>query len=761
MLTPSADPAPAAVKKPIKSIGAKARYSPDELVALVQRQLDNALGGDGDDLSIERERNLRFYRAQADGELSAPAIPDRSRIVATDVADTVEGMLPPLLRIFASSKDAIQATPKHPNYAAGAKLASAYLRHKFWSQNRGITVLHHWLKDSLLQKVGFVKVYWDDTPHDSERTYEGLTLPQAEQILSHPGTEALEQKTRVEKIAPVEGAEPVDVTLVDLRVKMTHHKGRPVIEPVPPEEMRVHKRARYDRDPLFIAQVQVVTRGELEAEGYDLEGVSSGTTDDLESVQRRSFSQGIGDDDDGEFETYERADCYLRLDQDKDGVQEWRRVLLIGDTLFEDQKVEEHPFVWFCPVPSPHEFFGHCPADFAVEPQRLGTSLLRGLVDNVHLTVNQRTAVIDGQVNLDDLTNSRPGGVVRVKSQGAITPLVQGQLDAGAWNMVEWTEQWRERRTGYVRMSQSINADVLNPTTATQAALASDKGSERVELIARLMAEALAAAMRKLLRCIGRYQDAAEVVELMGQWVEVDPREWSEGYDIEIDVGLGTGGKDKRALALQTVTAMQQPFAASGVLPPQAGIAAARAFCDAVGLGDGTEFFPDPQPPQPPPPSEAVQIEQMRLQADAQKFQAEQVRDRERIVLEHQLKQQQSRDSLSLQASNDERDAQRERARAEMDAQLRQIEQANQKYVADLRAEVDRYRADLDAQVKLAIANKSAEPAAAASSNLEKLMSELVAQMSSPAQIVRDQAGRAVGITRVRPTRPPAPNGVQ
>ena len=738
-------------KKPLRTTGAKARYSPDELATLVRRQLDNALGANGDELSQVRARNLQFYRGMAEGELAAPAIPDRSSIVATDVADTVEGMIPPLLRIFAASKDAIRATPTHPTYAPAAKMAGAYLRHKFWTENRGITLLHHWFKDALLQKVGFTKVYWDATPQDIERSYQGLTVPQAEQVISEQGVEVLEQSQREEMIAPVDNGEPVPVTLIDLRVKMVKSPGRCVIEPVPPEEMRIHRRARYDRDPLFIAQVQNVTRGELEAEGYDLSNVSSGSIQSLETLERRSLTHDYMDDDDGEFAVYERSDCYIRIDQDNDGVPEWRRVLLIGDTVFEDEQADEHPFVWFCPAPSPHEFFGYCPADFAIEPQRLGTSLLRGLVDNVHLTVNQRTVVVDGKVNLDDLTNSRPGGVVRVKEPGAVMPLPQGQLDPGAWNMVEWTEQWRERRTGYVRMSQSIQADVLNPTTATQAAIAADKGSERIELIARLMSESLCNALRKMLRCVGRYQDVAEMVELMGQWVSVDPREWADGYDIEIDVGLGTGGKDKRALGLQQVLAIQQPMAQGGVLPPAAIVNAARAFTDALGLGDGTEYFPDPMPPQQPPPPPQVAVKQMELQADAQRFQAEQVRDREKLMLEAQIQRDQAERSLALQASNDERDAQREQMRAQMDAQLRAQEQEARRYEAELRDATERFRAELDAQTRLQIASMQGGGAESASqmSSITQALSAAIAELSRPKQIIRDASGRVAGVAPV------------
>jgi hypothetical protein len=254
------------------------------------------------------------------------------------------------------------------------------------------------------------------------------------------------------------------------------------------------------------------------------------------------------------------------------------------------------------------------------DQQRL--DLLRGLMDNVYLSVNQRTQVVEGRVNLDDLTNNRPGGVVRVKDLTSMAPIQQAGLDQGAWQMVEWGEQWRERRTGHTRYSQGMSPDALNPT-ATGVNIITEKADQRVELIARVAAVSVERMFRKMLKCMGRYQTAPELVELMGKWVHVDPREWAEGYEVELDVGLGTGSKDKKAIALQTILGMQQPLAQGGVLPSKAVIETGRRFAEAVGLGDPELYFPDPQPQQPPQPPPQIQAKKMELDADAQKFQAQ------------------------------------------------------------------------------------------------------------------------------------------
>lgn len=622
------------------------RYTNEELSALLQEELRKAVGAPDSEIAGLRLRNKQFYKAEAVGELSPPEMPDRSQVVATDVPDTVEWMLPSLMRTFVQSKDAMECKPRHPRYAAGAKLAAEYLRFLFWERNPGFLILHSLIKTALIEKVGFAKVYWCDEPEIVTSQFSGLSAEQANQILSEQGTEALEQAMRQEVV----GGQPIEV--YDIKVKRTLSLGRVKVETVPPEEMRLHRRAKYDSDPLFVAHVSSQTRAELEAEGYDLSNVTAGSvTMSQEAIDRAQTQTRMWmDDSAGEFERFDVSECYIQLDQDNDGQPEWRRVLMVGTTVMEDEPCDGHPFVWFCPNPDPHVFFGSCPADHAVEPQKLGTSLLRGLMDSVYLSVNTRNQVLDGKVNLDDMMSGRPGGFVRVREMGAVQPLQQPEVSQGAWQMVEWTEQWRERRTGYTRFSQGLSGDALNPT-ATGASLAVEKGDQRIELMARVAAEALTKLFSKIVACAGKYQKQADLVPLFGQFVFVDPREWCDGFAISIDVGLGTGGKDRKALALDKVHQMQAPLVQAGMLPPQAAVASGRAFVDAVGLADPASFFPDPPPPQPPQTPLPLQIEQAKLQADAQRFQAESQRDAQEAAAKraHELQLAQLKHGADLQ----------------------------------------------------------------------------------------------------------------
>ena len=728
------------------------RYDRRQLATMMDREINRAMGGPDSEIAQQRIRNMQYYRAEAVGELAAPDVPDRSSIVSSDVADTVEWMLPQLMRVFAASKDAVELAPRSQAFAGQAKLASEYLRHVFWKRCNGFAVLREWFRDGFISKVGFVKVVWDGTPEDIEETYRGLLPEQVAKLLEDPTAKPLEKDERVEQLAAAEGLPAYPVTVYDLRIKRTRSAGRCQVLPVPPEEMRVHKAARYGQPPLFIAHVHYRTRAELEADGYDLTGVSTdgdeGSAEEMERQQPQRES-GLGDDDEGEFERFRVAECYPLIDQDKDGLPERRRILMIGSEVFEDEQVNDHPFVAFCPVPIPHTFFGTCPADQAIEPQRLGTSLMRALLDNTYLTVNQRTYGLEGQVNLDDLTANRPGGHVRVKRMDALAPLAQPQLDQAAWRMVEWSDAWREQRTGYTRYSKGLKSDALSPGTATGANLIAERDDMRAELIAREAGDAVRQMFEKLLRCLTSYQDVPDIVELFGQWISIDPREWNEGFDVSVEVGLGVGNKDRKVATMREVLGIQMPLAQAGQVPPPAVVAAARAFCEAAGVTDAETYFPDPPPPQPPQPPLPLLIEQAKGEQAAQLKQ-----------VDAQVQMQVKQAELQVQAQNDQRDAERAKFEAQLRAELEaqkalhdrekaEMQEANRRAIAQLQSDTQ----ILIAQMGHQQADKQAEESRATQqagddglARMEEAIGQLVALVRSPRRLVRDPNGRALGV---------------
>jgi hypothetical protein len=98
--------------------------------------------------------------------------------VSSDVADTIEGLMPSLMDIFAGSDEVVRFEPVGPEDEPAAQQESDYVNHVFMNQNGGFRVLYDFIKDALLEKVGIVKVWWEETEDEENETYFDLSEEQ-------------------------------------------------------------------------------------------------------------------------------------------------------------------------------------------------------------------------------------------------------------------------------------------------------------------------------------------------------------------------------------------------------------------------------------------------------------------------------------------------------------------------------------------------------------------------------------------------------
>ena len=138
---------------------------------LLSSQINNALGYLGGNLSQSRRKSLEYYL----GDKLGTEIDGRSQVVSTDVSDTVESILPNLLRVFTASDNVVRCDPVTAEDVPLAEQASAYLNHVFYKQNDGFALLYNFFKDALIEKNGFLKIYWDESETIEHETYRNLT----------------------------------------------------------------------------------------------------------------------------------------------------------------------------------------------------------------------------------------------------------------------------------------------------------------------------------------------------------------------------------------------------------------------------------------------------------------------------------------------------------------------------------------------------------------------------------------------------------
>lgn len=174
-----------------------AELSDGDIKAILEAEKADALAGENaSKLSEERQTALDYYMGDMSKDMPVP--PDRSRAVSTDVADTIEGLMPSLMEIFASSDEAVQFEAVGQEDEPAAQQETDYVNHVLFQKNPGFMILYSFMKDALLSKNGIVKVGWVVEEKEEEETYHDLTDLELEIFKQeNPDVEIIEDETRL------------------------------------------------------------------------------------------------------------------------------------------------------------------------------------------------------------------------------------------------------------------------------------------------------------------------------------------------------------------------------------------------------------------------------------------------------------------------------------------------------------------------------------------------------------------------------------
>lgn len=157
-------------------------------------------------LSLERSKALDYYVSDMTSDL--PNEVGKSQAVSTDVADTVDGLLPDLMDIFTSGNDIMAFVPTGPEDVDAAEQETDYVNHVFMEENPGFLILYTMFKDALLSKTGIVKVYWDEREEEEQETYYDMTDSQFMLLVADPEVEIVEHTVKDQPDANTPDQEP-------------------------------------------------------------------------------------------------------------------------------------------------------------------------------------------------------------------------------------------------------------------------------------------------------------------------------------------------------------------------------------------------------------------------------------------------------------------------------------------------------------------------------------------------------------------------
>ena len=631
--------------------------SEEELQGVISAEITDAISFIDDDIGGNRALATEYYYGQPFGDEED----GRSQVVSMDVRDTVQGILPSLMRIFFGPERVVEFAPQGPEDVQSAEQATDYVDFIFKRDNPGFKILHSAFKDALVRKAGIVKYWWDESVEVKAESFSMLDEQTMMFLTQDPDIEISAVREY-----PVPGTQPMNEAqgimtpppmMYDVEIKRRIKSGKIKIEALPPEEFLIDRRAKSVEEATFVGHRTMKTVSDLVAMGYDYDemvevaGNGNDFDNNEEYIARNPFAViSTANNGDPSSKSVLYIEGYLKVDFDGDGIAEMRRICTVGtgNKVLRNEIVDDRQFAAFCPDPEPHTFFGMCPADVVMDIQRIKSNVQRGILDSLAQSIHPRTAIVEGQANMEDVLNTEVGAVIRMRAPGMVQPFTTPFVGQAAFPMLDYLDDIKQTRTGISKAASGLDADALQSTTKAAVSATVNAAHQHIEMIARIFAET---GLRKLftgiLKLVIENQDKARMIRLRNTFVPIDPRSWDANMDVIVNVGVGDGTLEDRINILNQVALRQEMLIKeTGVNNPVVSLPqytnTLTKMLQLAGIKDSQNYFnqlpvdfqlPEPPPPKPTPEEMLAEVQVQSIQADIQKKAAELQLEREKMIM--------------------------------------------------------------------------------------------------------------------------------
>lgn len=673
----------------------KGQLSDDDLISILRQEEQRAQSWQSEQTK-NRTKALSYYNREPYGDEEE----GQSKVVTSEVADTIESMLPGFMEVFVSGEDIVEFAPMEQADEQAAKEANQYVPHVFMRENDGFRITYWWIKDALLTRLGVAIVDTDEVEKVREDVIEGWTQ---EQVDLAPALllQKIPDATDIE-IA----AEPDPATgLLSGTLSYKCKKMRVVVDNVAPEDFLCSPKARDIDAASFKGYRKETTAGELRSMGLSQADIDDLSSDQPSSTEEDQRQDGEAQSDrTGSERVLYLVVGYVRADDNGDGISETLRVVYAhagGTAAKIIERMEwdepEAPIAPLTPILMSHQLVGKSLFDQTVDLQDVGTAVTRGMLENIYFT-NRPRPMINSRVSVSSVIDYVPGMPVTVEGNdnplNSVGWLQVPSIISPALAALEHQETKRENRTGATRASQGLDAESYNKT-ATGATILMTAAQQRQRLMARVIAQtAFTRLMRLIYRAIKRCAKGPISYYAGGDWQSCDPRKWPDDMHLIASVGEGAGNKQVQMQNLAMIGAGQEKLVlAQGgpqgpLVTPEHMATTMRKMVEAAGFRATDQFVASAKdisdPTKQPPPKEDPEMAKVKAQHEAAMAKQQSDAALAQARLQSDIALEQQRNAANLQAT---------REKAELDMQLARDKAAVEFQLA-------RDKAALDAQLK-------------------------------------------------------------
>ena len=698
-----------------------------ELVNIIQGHVDDGINSEGGELSNTRQRLLDRYL----GELYGNEKDGQSKIVSREILETIEWAMPACMETFAGSQRFVEFEPESAEDEQAAEQETDAVNYVYNKDNNSYVTTHTIIKSALLNPNSYVKVYRDEPEQVSTEQYESLTQDELVTIYQDPELEIV-------------GAETTDEGYFDIEVKRTSIRGKIRVDPLPEDEIIVDSnwnQLMLDGCP-FVCHCPEKTHSELMLMGYDsdeLDMAYSSESDTSEKTNRNTYTDERHSDDETHkaLRRYKYFEAFMLLDFDGDGIAERRRVVMIGNKIFENEESDSQPIESAASILMPHKHVGLSYAQIIEDLQNVKTVVMRQLMTQMYRANNPRTIALPG-ANIADLISNRPNGIIRAKNVGDVTTEPVTPIIGQVLPLLDLLDQQKEMRSGVTRNGMGLDAKILAQSTEGAFMGAIEKADQRIKMLVRTLAETVFKSIALKIHALLIKHGDIKQIKSNGQWISINPSEWKKRETMTCRVGIGHGNAQQKMMAATMIIQEQDKLIASGgmdvMVSKQNVYNARRLLTEAAGEVNVDKYFmnpemAEPKPEQPPQPdanmimiqaNKAIEddkrkLDYARLQQDTQYKSAQMQRDTEYKIatLKHQRIESAAKQRLAEMEAQyaykcEKLDAQIEMNKNEdtaeneaLKTQIQQLKVQIEEDKADQDRAMEKYKADLDSDTKV------------------------------------------------------------
>ena len=601
-----------------------------DLSALISGELSAALTYDSADLANKRVLAVEYMR----GEMSdLPARANGSQLTSRDFADAVAWILPGVVRVFTASDQMVKYDKVRSEDDRWSREATEYTNYTFFRESDGYRILYNATYDSLTLGNGLACSYWEPRRAETKRFADKTELEIA--MLLNEGWQPTgsAKPGKPKDVTDPESGQTVTMDTLTVKLDREIEPGRIIDRTCKPENLFLSPEATTIDEARFSAYLHDdKTRSDLMAMadeyGWDIDVIKelpSYANNGIRQVSDARQGQRLTSNDSPvkSGELINLFECYYRVDVDGDGKAEFIQAWYAGDIsggrlLGWDEYEGDVPYTDIPCYPQPHRWDALSVFDRTADIAKAKTVLLRQAADNLYASNLPMQEVDQGSVlNPEILVNPKFGGIIWKKtgSSPITTHAVQFVADK-AFSAMQYFDEIIAKRTGVSRTTMALDPEALQNQTATATQAQRDAGYSQIELIARNMAElGWAKFFKKRLKLAIKYAQVRSIPSGEGDQVQgadgqpeasdfmqVTPDQWDPNMAVSINVGLGTGSRDRDMAMLQNVQmgqlGMADRLGAAGLTDKALDFLipirqTAVRIAESAGLKNPEEYYPD------------------------------------------------------------------------------------------------------------------------------------------------------------------------